>query len=522
MKEITLSTPAFVGFHYDKLKLFLLKEKVIPSLDYEVLILKRSIDARSKDIKTFLKIIVAEPNSYQPIIFEPHYQDVRNKPEVIIVGAGPAGLFAALKCLQLGLKPIIVERGKEIRNRRRDLALINKKGLVNPESNYCFGEGGAGTFSDGKLYTRSNKRGDIQEILNLLVYHGSPQDILVDSHPHIGTNKLPQVIENIRETILLHGGQILFETKVVDLIIDNQEVKGVITSQEDKVYGKAVILATGHSARDIYEILHKNKIILEYKPLAMGIRIEHPQTLIDEMQYHCVNRPEYLPPATYTWVEQVEGRGVYSFCMCPGGIIAPCATNKNEIVTNGWSPSRRNNPYSNSGIVVEIQPEDLPKEYQQKGIFSLLEFQKMLELEAYKEGGGGLKAPAQRMVDFVNNKISKDLPKCSYFPGLTSSNLKDWFPSIISLKISKAFLKLSKKMKKYYTNEAVMVGVETRTSTPVRIPRKPDTLEHIQIRHLYPCGEGAGYAGGIVSAAIDGQKIAIQIAHRLNLDIIKK
>ncbi len=520
LKEITISTPAAIGFHSEKLKNYLLNLSLITSLDQDVIVLKRSIDARSKEVKTFLKILITSPNSYQSPIFEPNYQYVQDKPEILIVGAGPAGLFAALKCLQLGLKPMIIERGKNIRNRRRDLALINKKGIVNSESNYCFGEGGAGTFSDGKLYTRSNKRGDIDNILNLFVYHGASPEILVDSHPHIGTNKLPQVIEKIREAIIHFGGQILFETKVTDLMIENQEVKGVITQQNDKIYGKAVILASGHSARDIYDMLHRHQILLEAKPLAMGIRIEHPQSLIDQLQYHCKNRPDYLPPASYSWVEQVQERGVYSFCMCPGGIIAPCATHENEIVTNGWSPSRRNNPYSNSGIVVEIHLEDLPKEYLKKGVFSLLEFQKKLEQQAFVAGGGQLKAPAQRMVDFVQNKFSKDLPLCSYFPGLTSSNLKEWMPPMISEKLSQAFVKLSKKMKTYYTNEAVMLGVETRTSTPIRIPRNPKTMEHPQIQNLYPCGEGAGYAGGIVSAAIDGQKIIEKIYEKLGFEKI--
>ncbi len=520
LKEITISTPAAIGFHSEKLKKYLLSQAIITSIDQDVIILKRSIDARNKEIKTFLKILVTTPNSYQPPLFEPKYQYVQDKPEILIVGAGPAGLFAALKCIELGIKPIIIERGKDIRNRRRDLALINKKGIVNPESNYCFGEGGAGTFSDGKLYTRSNKRGDIDSILNLLVYHGASPEILIDSHPHIGTNKLPQVIEKIRDTIIHFGGHILFETKITDLIIENQDVKGVITHQNDKIYGKAVILATGHSARDIYEMLKRNQILLEAKPLAMGIRIEHPQSLIDQLQYHCKQRPDYLPPASYAWVEQVQERGVYSFCMCPGGIIAPCATNEKEMVTNGWSPSRRNNPYSNSGIVVEIHEEDLPKEFQKKGVFSLLEFQKKLEQQAFIAGGGQLKAPAQRMIDFVQNRFSNDLPLCSYFPGLTSSNLKEWMPKLISEKLSHAFVKLSKKMKTYYTNEAVMVGVESRTSTPVRIPRNPKTMEHPQIQNLFPCGEGAGYAGGIVSAAIDGQKIIEKIYEKLVINNI--
>ncbi len=515
MKIIDITTIAELGFDLLKLKKYLLSQGLIPSLENDVVILKRSIDARSKIIKTHLKIYIGEPNSYRSPIFEPQYQNVQRQPEIIIVGAGPAGLFASLKCLQLGLKPIVIERGKEISKRRRDVALINKKGIVNTESNYCFGEGGAGTFSDGKLYTRSHKRGDIEEILNLLVYHGASSDILVDTHPHIGTNKLPQIIENIRKTIIHYGGQFWFETKVTDFILDKQIIKGVITQKGDKIHGKAVILATGHSARDIYELCHRHSILLDYKPLAMGIRIEHSQLLIDQMQYHCKERPEYLPPASYSWVEQVQGRGVYSFCMCPGGIIAPCATNPHEIVTNGWSPSRRNNPYSNAGIVVEVRLEDLPKSYQKLGAFSLLAFQKAIEQHAYEAGGGNLKAPAQRMVDFTQNKLSPNLLQSSYFPGLTSSNLRDWMPKIITQKLSEAFMRLSKKMRPYFTNEAVMVGVETRTSAPVRIPRHSQTLMHPEIQNLYPCGEGAGYAGGIVSAAIDGQKIVQQIIKTL-------
>lgn len=517
MKVITVTTPAAIGFHSEKLKKYLLHHRLIPSWDYDVILLKRSIDARKKVIKTYLRLLIAPPNSYQPAVFEPNYQKVDNQPEIVIVGAGPAGLFAALKCLQVGIKPIVIERGKEIRKRRRDIALINKQGVINPESNYCFGEGGAGTFSDGKLYTRSNKRGDIEEILHLFVYHGASPEILIDTHPHIGTNKLPQVIENIRNTIIHFGGQFFFETKVTDLIIENQEVKGIITQNQEKIYGKAVILATGHSARDIYEMMHRHQILLEPKDLAMGVRIEHPQILIDQMQYHCKERPDYLPPASYSWVEQIQGRGVYSFCMCPGGIIAPCATQANEIVTNGWSPSRRNNPYANSGIVVEFRQTDLPKEYYKREIMGMLEFQKNLEQLAFKAGGGQLKAPAQRMVDFVNNKLSTDLPKCSYFPGLTSSSLKDWMPSPLYEKLSNALIKLGAKMKPYYTNEAVLVGVETRTSSPIRIPRNPQTLEHPQIQNLYPCGEGAGYAGGIVSAAIDGQKVVKKINKKIKI-----
>lgn len=474
-------------------------------------ILKRSIDARSRNIKIHLKLSVfinELPPATELII---KYPDVSNKSSVIIVGAGPAGLFAALGLIKLGLKPIILERGNDVQNRRRDLAAINKEHIVNPESNYCFGEGGAGTYSDGKLYTRSTKRGDVQGILETLVFHGATNDILIDAHPHIGTNKLPKLIQNIRQTILNAGGEIYFNSKVTDFIIQNNSIKGVRTTEKEFT-SDAVILATGHSARDIFELLHSKNILIEAKPFAMGVRAEHPQTLIDSMQYHCSAEEvdtirEHLPAAAYSWVHQSMGRGVYSFCMCPGGIIAPCATSPGEVVTNGWSPSKRNNPYANSGIVVSVETEDY-KKYSSQGALAGLRYQQELEHIAFEAGGKTQTAPAQRLIDFVNNKISASLPDTSYQPGVKSAPLHELLPSSISKRLQEGFAAYGKKSKSYFTNEAVVVAIESRTSSPVRIPRDRETLQHLQIKGLFPCGEGAGYAGGIVSAAIDGEKCA--------------
>lgn len=470
-------------------------------------LLKRSIDARSRAIKVHLKLIVYSkqevPETIQPL---PEFPDVTHKAPVIVIGAGPAGLFAAMRLIELGLKPIIVERGKDVKSRRRDLAAINKNHIVNPESNYCFGEGGAGTYSDGKLYTRATKRGDVQKILNTFVVHGASEDILIDAHPHIGTNKLPQIIVSIREAIIKAGGEVHFNTKVTDLIIKENRIKGVICNEEEFL-ADAVILATGHSARDIFELLHRKQIAIESKPFAMGVRIEHQQTLIDSILYRNANRGPYLPPASYSLVHQVNGRGVFSFCMCPGGIIAPCATAQGEVVTNGWSPSKRNNPYSNSGVVVAIDLIDL-KKYSQHGVFAGLRYQQELEHMAFVAGGKTLTAPAQRLIDFSTNKLSNDLPGVSYQPGIKSAPLHELLPVAIREPLQIAFKEFGKKMKGYYTNDAVIVGVESRTSSPIRIPRNVETLEHTQISGLYPCGEGAGFAGGIVSAAIDGQKCA--------------
>ncbi len=420
-------------------------------------------------------------------------------------------MFAALRLIELGFKPIVLERGKDVRSRRRDLAAINKDHIVNPESNYCFGEGGAGTYSDGKLYTRSKKRGDVNDILATLVQHGAPEAILVDAHPHIGTNKLPNVVTAIRETILNSGGEIHFNTKLTDIIINDNQVEGVITHTGKEIMAKHVILATGHSARDIYYLLNDKGVAIESKPFALGVRVEHPQQLIDSIQYHCNERSEFLPPASYKLVQQVKQRGVFSFCMCPGGIIAPCATAPGEIVTNGWSPSKRNNPYANSGVVVTVEEEDL-KPYAKYGALAGLKFQAAIEQEAFKAAGNnsekGQLAPAQRLVDFIKEKTSNNLPECSYTPGIVSVPLHQVLPQAIATRLQEGFKSFGNKMKGYLTNEAVIVAVESRTSSPVKIPRNKETFQHPDIKGLYPSGEGAGYAGGIVSAAIDGQKCA--------------
>nr|WP_294899299.1 FAD-dependent oxidoreductase [uncultured Pedobacter sp.] len=480
---------------------------------------KRSIDARSKYPVYRLKVVLYIDENPNIQHFNVDYKSVRNAKRVIIVGAGPAGLFAALRLIELGLKPIIIERGKDVKERRRDLALINKEGVLNPESNYCFGEGGAGTYSDGKLYTRSDKRGDVNKMLEIFVAHGATEDILVDARPHIGTNKLPQIITAIRETILNAGGEVHFDTKLIDVDIKNQQFNSAITNNGD-FDGEALILATGHSAKDIYYLLHQKGILLEAKPFALGVRIEHPQYIIDQAQYNARKRHENLPPSYYSLVTQVEDRGVFSFCMCPGGIIAPCATDSDEVVVNGWSPSKRNNPFANSGTVVQINFDDVPGK--QDDPFRLLNFQSEIEQKAFVAGGGNLKAPAQRMVDFVNQNVSKDLPDNSYLPGLTSADLHQVLPSFIAERLRKALPQFGKKMpgifgnNGYYTNEAVLVGVESRTSSPVRIPRDKVSLQHPQIKRFFPCAEGAGYAGGIISAAIDGQACADAVFKQIN------
>jgi uncharacterized FAD-dependent dehydrogenase len=474
-------------------------------------ILKRSIDARSRRVVYRMQIRVfidEEPIQEEKII---SYNKVDKTKNVIIVGAGPAGLFAALQCIEIGLKPIVVERGKDVKQRRRDLAAINKQGIVNTESNYCYGEGGAGTYSDGKLYTRSNKRGDINKVLQIFVQHGADQDILIDARPHIGTNKLPNIITAIRETIQLAGGEILFDSKLTDFVIKDSAVKGIVVNYEQELLADSVILATGHSARDIYQLLAQKNILIEAKPFALGVRIEHPQRIIDNAQYHCDIRSEFLPPAYYSMVEQVNSRGVFSFCMCPGGIIAPCATDVNEIVVNGWSPSKRNNPYANSGTVVQINLSDV----QGYNPLRMLNFQAEIEKTAFEAGGGNLVAPAQRMIDFVENKLSINLPKNSYLPGTKSVMLDNILPEFVSESLKSALPIFGKKMKGYFTNEAMLVGVESRTSSPVRIPRDKETFQHPQIKGLYPCAEGAGYAGGIISAAIDGINCANALVNNL-------
>lgn len=463
--------------------------------------LKRSIDARGKQVVYRCRVQVWVDE--EPVVehVNINYPNVSDKKPVLIIGAGPAGLFAALQCIELGLKPVIIERGKDVKQRRRDLALINKDGIINPESNYCFGEGGAGTYSDGKLYTRSNKRGDVNKVLQTFVAHGATEDILVDARPHIGTNKLPQIITAIRETILHAGGEVHFDCKMTAFIVAAEKVKGIKTNNGE-ILSDAVILATGHSARDIYYILRDAAIAIEAKPFALGVRIEHPQQIIDKAQYHCDIRSEYLPPSYYSLVEQVDKRGVFSFCMCPGGIIAPCATDFEEIVVNGWSPSKRNNPFANSGTVVQVNLEDAPGSNSDP--FKLLSFQAEVERRAWLAGGGNLVAPAQRMVDFVAGRLSADLPVNSYLPGTVTADLNEVLPGFVYKSLQKALPEFGKKMRGYYTNEALLVGVESRTSSPIRIPRDKESLQHPQIQGLFPCGEGAGYAGGIVSAAIDG------------------
>jgi hypothetical protein len=472
-----------------------------------VKVLRKSIDARKKEVifnykvAVYIQESIPEKSDYT---FE--YKDVSNAKEIHIVGFGPAGMYAALRCIELGYKPIVLERGKNVQNRRRDIKAINQEQTVHENSNYCFGEGGAGTYSDGKLYTRSLKRGDVRRIFENLVFHGATDQILIDAHPHIGTNKLPKIIQNIRETILKFGGEIHFETKVEDFIIKNNKIQAIQLQNGTEMTVNSVILATGHSARDIYELLHKKNITLKAKSFAMGVRVEHPQEIIDQIQYHCAGeRDELLPAAAYSLVHQVNNRGVYSFCMCPGGFIVPAATAEGEVVVNGMSPSRRNNKFANSGIVVELDIDNDFKKYEEFGALKGLEFQKDLEKIAFYAGGRTQTAPAQRLVDFVDGKISNDLNETSYQPGLKSAPLHSLLPKIIGSRLRKGFAAFGSKMHGYYTNEANIVGVESRTSSPVNIPRK-ENLEHPQIQGLFPCGEGGGYAGGIVSAAMDGER----------------
>lgn len=470
-------------------------------------ILKRSIDARQKRVKINLTGAIYLSEEFTPSLFElPDFPNVKNAEEIIIVGAGPAGLFAALRCIELGKKPIVLERGKDVRARRRDLKKLNIGHIVNEDSNYCFGEGGAGTYSDGKLYTRSKKKGDVKRILELFVAFGATKQILVEAHPHIGTNKLPPIIEDITRTIRAFGGEVHFESRITDITIKSGEVAGVTLQNGDRVQAKKLILATGHSARDIFELLYKKDVALEAKPFALGVRVEHSQALIDSIQYNCSTRSEFLPPSPYSLVKQVSGRGVYSFCMCPGGIIAPCATAPGEVVTNGWSPSRRDQPTANSGIVVEIRPKDF-KAFGDSPL-AAMQFQKTVEQKAWVAGGKTQTVPAQRLVDFSEGKRSADLPKTSYKPGVTSVELGTVLPGFVYSTLQAGFKAFNKNMNGYYTNEAVVHATESRTSSPVRIPRDRSTLEHVQIKGLYPCGEGAGYAGGIISAAIDGQNCA--------------
>ena len=475
----------------------------------EIKILRKSIDARKPKIYFNYKLQVfigEEAPTESKYTFD--YKKVADAPEIHIIGFGPAGMYAALRCLELGYKPIVFERGKKVQERRRDLKAINQNHYVNPDSNYCFGEGGAGTYSDGKLYTRSLKRGDVRKIFENLVYHGATEAILVDAHPHIGTNKLPKVVQNIRETILKHGGEIHFESRVTDFEIKDNKIKAIQLKDGNVFRTKAVILATGHSARDIYEKLHEKNIELKAKSFAMGVRVEHPQKIIDSIQYHCsTERDELLPAASYSLVQQINGRGVYSFCMCPGGFIVPAATSNEEVVVNGMSPSKRNSKFANSGVVVEINVDEDLKKYEKFGPLKGLQFQKDLERLAWQAGGRTQTAPAQRLTDFVEGKLSETLNPTSYQPGIKSAPLHSLLPKLIGSRLRKGLKAFGQKMPGYYTDKANVIGVESRTSSPVNIPRK-ETLEHVTVKGLFPCGEGGGYAGGIVSAAMDGERCA--------------
>ncbi len=482
----------------------------------KVELLKRSIDARKSNVKVRVEANVFEHD--EPLLATTYIKpevNVSNAKSVVIIGSGPAGLFAALQLIEDGIKPIILERGKDVQSRRRDLAAINKDDVVNPNSNYCFGEGGAGTYSDGKLYTRSSKRGNVRRILEILVAFGAPDEILIDAHPHIGTNKLPKLIANIRDFILEHGGEIHFNKRVDDIRIKNGEVIGVKVGEEEFT-GESVVLATGHSARDIYTLLEAKKIKIESKPFALGVRVEHPQKLIDSIQYHCDVRDEYLPAASYSLAHQIyyeeQKKGVFSFCMCPGGFIVPAATAPGEIVVNGMSPSRRDSKYANSGIVVAVDEQDTSA-FKKHGALAGMYFQQQVEQAAFAVSGKQA-APAQRLVDFTQKRVSSTLPETSYQPGVVASELGEVLPESIAYRLRRAFKTYDKKMKGYLTNEAIILGVESRTSSPVKIPRNPETLEHVQIARLYPSGEGAGYAGGIVSAAMDGENCAKMAAKK--------
>ena len=476
-------------------------------------IIRRSIDARGTRPFYLLRIRLSKA---APLAAAPRYlpelQMVDKSPSVIIIGAGPAGYFAALELIEQGLKPIIFDRGKDVRQRRRDLRAIQQFGEVNPHSNYCFGEGGAGTYSDGKLYTRSHKRGNILKALQLLVEHGATPDILIDAHPHIGSNKLPKIVAAIRETILAHGGEIHFNSCLTDLIIHNKVCEGVIINREQEYRAKGILLATGHSARDIYSLLDQRGVRLAFKPFALGVRIEHPQSLIDSIQYNQVKREANLPAASYKLVSQVKGRGVFSFCMCPGGLVVPSATAPGEIVVNGMSMSRRDSAYANSGTVVAIEEKDI-RGTSSNPIFSGLAFQKQVEQQLFQYGDGSQKAPAQRLDDFVKGTLSADLPGTSYIPGIYPAPLHQLLPLFIYQHLQKGVQDFGRKMKGYFTKEAVVIGTESRTSSPIRIPRNRETYMHEEVTGLFPCGEGAGYAGGIISAALDGQNVARAI-HR--------
>ncbi len=521
-KKIQIKIPVFEGSDEQAIRNLLAKEAAVaPTLINGFLIHKRSLDARSHYPYMLITadVFIGEPVQPREIFKQPIHDLSQSSKTVLIIGTGPAGLFAALSLIRSGIRPIMLERGKDIKARRRDLAALNKKGIINAESNYCFGEGGAGTYSDGKLYTRSNKRGNIRRILDLFVRFGAGENILYEAHPHIGTNKLPAIIEAMRDYILVCGGEIHFNKKLTDWSETGEKITELQTADGDRFRADAVILATGHSARDIYQLFHGKKKAIYAKPFALGVRVEHPQELINSIQYHYLRelgpRVAGLPPAAYQLVHTENNRSVFSFCMCPGGIIAPASTQNGELVVNGWSPSKRNNPFANSGIVVNIEEKDW-QAFSKKEALAAMYFQSSVEQKAFESGGGLFRAPAQRLCDFVDAKISNSLPPCSYTPGLTPANIPSLFPAQIGRSLQKAFPSFGVKMKGYFTQEAIVVATESRTSSPVRIPRDEKSLAHPQISNLFPCGEGAGYAGGIMSAAMDGERVAEKIAEILS------
>jgi uncharacterized protein len=513
-KKVQLALAPSQAADFDYVKLAAIQASGLQAHTVQgVSIAKRSIDARGRQVRIQL-LCTVHTQAIAPINTNfKTYTDVSNAPSAIIIGFGPAGIFAALKLISLGIKPIVIERGKNVRDRRRDLAILNKQGILNEQSNYCFGEGGAGTYSDGKLYTRSGKRGSIEDVLKTFVQFGATPDIMVDAHPHIGTNKLPQIIAAMREQILASGGEVHFNTQLTSFKIENNIIKGINTNQ-GFFEAAQVILATGHSARDIYTLLNDANIYIEPKDLAIGVRVEHPQQFVDTVQYSCNTRDVFLPPASYSLVEQINGRGVFSFCMCPGGIIATASTEQNALVVNGWSPSKRNNAFANSGVVVAIGQKDMGY-FQKYGALSSMYFQKKIEEAAFYEGGGKYQAPAQRITDFVKSRASTSVPACSYVPGITPAHLGNVLEPIIHSSLRAGLKAFDNKMKGYMQEQAVVVATESRTSSPVRIPRDAYTLEHVHIKGLYPCGEGAGYAGGIVSAAIDGEKVAFAVYQKV-------